>query len=309
MCCNAPAVSSPRNTVGHAVTKRWKWLDPVADLFGAIVKAVYSVPGMRTVKTLLHGTWPLRHPLHPAVTDVTVGGYTILFALDVFYLVTRDATLVRAADFVLVVSLLSSLVSIVSGLTDWNATYGEERRTGILHGLLMVVASLGFVTSLWLRVGGAADQRDLAITISIVAFVILIVSAYFGGEMVFGYGTEVNRQAWVEAPSKWERLEVSASGLEDRKPVVATTKKRMAIFVVKLDGKVYAMGNTCTHAGGPLNEGKWVGKDRCEIQCPWHGSHFCVKDGEVRGGPATFSEPRFEVRTDDKGFIEVRAAD
>lgn len=302
-------MSSPRNTALHAVTKRWKWLDPVADFFGAIVRAVYRPPGMHAVKTLVHGTWPLRHPLHPAVTDVTVGGYTILFALDLFYLVTRDATLVRAADFVLVVSLLSSLVSIVSGFTDWNETYGEERRTGILHGLLMLTASVGFVTSLWLRVGGTADQRDLAITIAIVAYLTLIVAAYPGGEMVFGYGTEVNHQAWTEAPTKWERLEVSAESLEDRRPVVAKAKSGMPIFVVRLDGKVYAMGNTCTHAGGPLNEGTWVGSDRCEIQCPWHASRFCVTDAEVHGGPATFSEVRFNVRTSDQGFVEVRAAD
>lgn len=302
-------MSSPRNTAGHAVTKSWKWLDPVAGFFGAIVRAVYGLPGMRAVKTLLHGTWPLRHPLHPAATDFTVGGYTILFALDLFYLVTRDATLVRAADFVLVVSLLSSVVSIVSGLTDWNETYAEERRTGILHGLLMLIASLGFVTSLWLRVGGAPDQRDLAITFSIVAYVVLTVSAYFGGEMVFGYGTEVNRQAWTEAPTKWERLDVKPESLEDRKPVVAKAKNGMPIFVVRLDGKVYAMGNTCTHAGGPLNEGTWVGSERCEIQCPWHASRFCVKDAEVHGGPATFSELRFDVRTSDQGYIEVRAAD
>lgn len=302
-------MSSPRNTAGHAITKGWKWLDPVANFIGAIVKAIYGVPGMHAVKTLLHGTWPLRHPLHAAVTDWTVGGYITLLALDVFYLVTRDATLTRAADFVLVLTLLSSLVAIVSGLTDWNETFGEERRNGILHGLLMLVASIGFLGSLWLRVGGASDQRDLAVTISIVSFAVLVVAAYLGGEMVFGYGTEVNRQAWVEAPSKWERLEVSENGLDDRKPVVAKTKKGMAVFVVKLDGSVYAMGNTCTHAGGPLNEGKWVGKDRCEIQCPWHGSRFCVKDGMVRGGPATFPEPRFEVRTAENGSIEVRAAD
>ncbi len=301
-------MSSPRNTVGHALVRGAKWLDAFADVFGAIVAGVYRIPGTRPLKTLLHGTWPLRHPLHPALTDWTVGGYTTLVALDLFYLVTRDATLVRATDFVLVLSLISSVASILSGLTDWNETFGEERRTGILHGVLMMATSLGFVTSLWLRVGGAPDQRDLAITISVVAFAILIVSSYLGGEMVFGYGTEVNRQAWIEAPAKWERLDVSASALEDRMPVVAKAKGGMDVFVAKLDGQIYAMGEVCTHAGGPLHEGKWVGDDRCEIQCPWHASRFCVKDASVRGGPATFPEQRLETRVDDRGFVEVRAA-
>jgi nitrite reductase/ring-hydroxylating ferredoxin subunit len=135
------------------------------------------------------------------------------------------------------------------------------------------------------------------------------VSAYLGGEMVFGYGTEVNRQAWVDLGSKWETLDVREAALQDRAPVLIKTKGGFAVFVAKLDGKVYAMGNTCTHAGGPLNEGKWVGSDRCEIECPWHASRFCVKDGGARHGPATFDEPAFEVRVAADGRLEVRARD
>jgi nitrite reductase/ring-hydroxylating ferredoxin subunit/uncharacterized membrane protein len=301
-------VSSPKNTVAHGLVTRWKWLDAFADLFGAIVGGFYKLPGTGPIKTLLHGTWPLRHPLHPLVTDATVGGYTALVAVDLFILVTGETALVRVADFLLVASFVTSLASIVSGLTDWNETYGEERRTGMLHGLLMLVASILFLASLWLRVGGAADQRTTAVAISTVAWLILAVAAYFGGEMVFGYGTEVNRQAWVGAPAKWERLDVAASGLEDRKPVVARTKRGFDVFVAKLDGTIYAIGNTCTHAGGALNEGTWVGKDRCEIQCPLHGSRFCVKDGDVKRGPATFGEPRLETRVNEAGSVEVRAA-
>lgn len=298
-------MSAPRNTVGHALVKGAKWLDGFASFFGAVVKGFYRIPGTRPLKTLLHGTWPLKHPLHPAVTDLTVGAYIVVVALDVYYLVTNDAGLTRATDFVLVLALLSSVVAVVSGLTDWNETFGEERRTGILHGLLMVVVNVGFVTSLWLRVG--ADQRVPAIAISVLALAVLLVAAYLGGEMVFGYGTEVNRQAWADPPTKWELLDVSAKRLEDRKPIVAKTKKGFPVFLVQLDGKIYAMGNMCTHAGGPLSEGKWVGTGRCEIECPWHASRFCVKDGDVRGGPATFPQVRIQAREHDSGFIEVRA--
>ena len=300
-------MSSPRNTAAHALVRRWKWLDGFANLFGAIVSGFYRIPGTRPIKTLLHGTWPLHHPLHPAVTDLTIGGYTAMLAVDVLYLVTREPGLGRAADFLLIASFATSLVSIVSGFTDWNDTYDEERRTGMLHGLLMLTASIVFLISLWLRVGAAADQRELAIGIGVVAWLLLIVSSYFGGEMVFGYGTEVNRQAWNEVPEKWEPLDVVAAELKDRKPVVARAKSGLDIFVAMIDGAAYAMANVCTHAGGPLNEGTWVGKDRCEIQCPWHGSWFCVKDGRVHGGPATFSEPAFDVRTNAQGRIEVRA--
>jgi len=135
-------VSNPRNTAGHALLKDAKWLDAFAKFFDAVVGGFYKIPGTGVIKTLLHGTWPLHHPLHPAVTDITIGAYTAMFALDILYLTSRDASLLRPADFVLIVAFASSLVSIVSGLTDWTHTYGEEKRTGMLHGLIMVVATL-----------------------------------------------------------------------------------------------------------------------------------------------------------------------
>jgi nitrite reductase/ring-hydroxylating ferredoxin subunit/uncharacterized membrane protein len=300
-------MGNPRNVAGHAVTKNWKWLDDVAKVFDAIVGGLYKIPGTGPIKLLLHGTWPLGHPLHPAITDITIGAYTAAVALDAYSVFTNDTTLTRAADFVLIVAFVSSLISVLSGLTDWTHTFGEEKRTGMLHGLIMVVATVGFVVSILVRAGGDADQRMPAMWLSGLGWLVMLVGAFFGGEMAYGYGTEVNRQAWNDHPSKWQKLDLSANSLEDRKPLVAKTKSGTDVLVVKLDGTIYAIGAKCTHAGGPLNEGKWVGKDRCELQCPWHQSVFCVKDGNVKQGPATFPEPVFEVKTGDGGSIEVRA--
>jgi len=216
-------VSSPRNTAGHALTKSWKWLDAFSKFFEAIVGGFYKIPGTGWIKTLLHGTWPLGHPLHPAITDITVGAYTAAVALDVAYVVTSDATLTRAADFIFVVAFISSLIAIVSGFTDWQHTFGEEKRTGMLHSLIMLAVSVLFLVSIIMR-GTAADQRVLAMWISGVAWAALLVGAFFGGEMPYGYGTEVNRQAWNEHPGKWTKLDVAARGLDDRKPVVGKAK-------------------------------------------------------------------------------------
>ncbi len=307
-CCN-DGVSSPRNTVGHGLTKSATWLDGIANAVGAAVTGLYRVPGTRPIKDLLHGTWPLGHPLHPAVTDATVGGYTGVLLLDVLYLLTRQPGLLFAADALLVFSFVTSLASIASGLTDWNDTYAEERRSGMLHGLVMLGATALFLVSLWLRVAGGLPQRELAIALGALGWLVLTGAAYLGGEQVFGYGTQVNRQAWAEVTRKWRRLDVAAAGLEDRAPVVGRTPEGVDVFVAMLDGRIHAIANTCTHAGGPLNEGTWVGKDRCEIQCPWHSSRFCVKDGAAHGGPASFDTVGFETRVGEDGYVEVRARD
>ena len=123
-------MSGGRNTLGHDLVKGWGWLDPFANFFGAIMGGFYKLPGTRPIKDLLHGTWPLHHPFHPAVTDLTIGGYTAMVAVDALSVVTGEPGLARAADFLLVFSLITSLGSILSGLTDWNETYDTERRTG-----------------------------------------------------------------------------------------------------------------------------------------------------------------------------------
>ena len=43
----------------------------------------------------------------------------------------------------------------------------------------------------------------------------------------------------------------------------------------------YAISATCSHAGGPLDEGKLEGN---VVECPWHGSRFCMRDGRVLTG-------------------------
>lgn len=299
-------MSGGRNTFGHGLVKGASWLDPVGHVVGAVVGGVYKIPGTRPLKSLMHGVWPLHHPFHPAITDLTIGGYTAMVAVDVLYLVTGERGLLRAADFLLVGAFTTSLISIVSGLTDWNESYGDERRTGMLHGLLMLVATCGFIASLVLRVQGALDLRTTAIALGATAWLVMLGSSFLGGELVFGFGTAVNRQAWSEVAETWQTLDLRADALADRVPVVARTAEGVDLFVSLLDGRIFVIGNTCTHAGGPLSEGTWVGAGRCEIACPWHASRFCVKDGGVHGGPATFGEPTWETRVSASGTLEVR---
>jgi len=67
------------------------------------------------------------------------------------------------------------------------------------------------------------------------------------------------------------------------------------VCVVNVDGKYYAINNICTHEGGPLADGKL---DGFEVECPWHGSKFDVRTGEVTNPPASEPEPTYEVKVD-----------
>ncbi len=57
--------------------------------------------------------------------------------------------------------------------------------------------------------------------------------------------------------------------------------REIALFNV--DGKVYALDNTCLHRGGPLGEGMLEGD---VITCPWHMWQYNVRSGECLNNPS-----------------------
>ena|SRR5712692_1186621 len=67
--------------------------------------------------------------------------------------------------------------------------------------------------------------------------------------------------------------------------------KQIALF--HIDGKLYAIDNTCTHAGGPLSEGE---VQDLVVECPWHGAHFSIETGKVLRAPARADVACYPVR-------------
>jgi 3-phenylpropionate/trans-cinnamate dioxygenase ferredoxin component len=65
------------------------------------------------------------------------------------------------------------------------------------------------------------------------------------------------------------------------------------LALVKLEGEVYALADTCPHAAGPLSEGQIIGED---IECPWHRSCFNIKTGRVTRDPAVEDVATYKVR-------------
>ncbi len=72
------------------------------------------------------------------------------------------------------------------------------------------------------------------------------------------------------------------------------------ICIANVNGKYYAIGDLCTHVGGPLHQGQLADHT---VTCPWHGSQFDVTTGEVKRGPARTPEPAYEVKVDGTSIL------
>ncbi len=273
-----------------------QWLEPTGDaLQQAIGKVARREGPSRAIKDALHGVW-LGHPLHPALTDLPLGAWSVSFLLDLAGLGGSKAAR-RGADISLGIGIVGAVASALTGLTDWQETYGRERRVGLLHGLLNATA-LTFYTGSWML--RRNKRRSSALFFSTLGYSTGLLSAYLGGELVFGQGTGVNHAAWLEAPEDYTAVMDEAALKPD------TPTRVMAgitpVMLVRRQGDIYALTAVCTHAGGPLDEGTLEDNT---IVCPWHGSRFGLKDGCVLGGPATFDERTFDARV-RAGKIELR---
>ena len=78
-----------------------------------------------------------------------------------------------------------------------------------------------------------------------------------------------------------------------------------SVAVVRIDDKVYAIGDRCSHADVSLSEGL-VLCDTKEIECSRHASSFSLETGKPNTLPATQPVPVY-VATVDNGevFIEL----
>lgn len=72
------------------------------------------------------------------------------------------------------------------------------------------------------------------------------------------------------------------------------------IIIVNIEKRYYAIGSVCTHEGGPLADGTI---QNYEVECPWHGSKFDVRTGNVTSPPANEPEPSYEIKVDGNQIL------
>ena len=273
------------------------WLDTLGDPLQKFVNSLFSNAGEggKQAKNALNGVW-LGHPLHPVITDVPVGAWTCTLVLDLA--ASGHEEIQKAADITLATGLLAATGAAVTGFTDWSDTYGKERKVGLLHGVTMLATFTAYTFSLLARLAGA---RKSGVALSNLGYGLLSAGAYIGGDEVYDIGYGVNHTAFDHGPGKYTAVMPEADLPE------GTPAKAMAgstpVLLVKQGGDIYALHDTCVHAGCSLAGGTVDGRS---IICPCHGSQYDLRDGHVINGPATMPEPHFEVRVRD-GQIEVKA--
>ena len=278
-------------TLSERLIRATPWIDPVARGMRKAFAPIVGQDAPRTPRDLLYGVW-LGHPLHPAVVYLPIGFWS---GTMVFDLVREE----RAADLSVGLGLVTAVGAAATGAAQWQDAGDEDspRRIGALHALLNTAATLLYGGSLLLRLRG---NRGAGIALSTVGLGVNGFSAWLGGHLAYELGIGVDRTAFHKPPKGWTDVFADAD-LPDGAPT-RVEAGGVPVMLLRQGPEVFAISATCTHLGGPLDQGKIEGDT---VTCPWHGSVFCLRDGKVKHGPATTPEPSFDVRVRD-GRIELR---
>ncbi|MCW2613896.1 MAG: Rieske (2Fe-2S) protein [Frankiales bacterium] len=261
-----------------------KALDPVVERVAGVVATVLP---RGPVKDALHGTW-LGHALHPMLVAGPIGLWSGAVLLDL----TAGEQGRDSARRLVGAGVLAVAPTAASGWADWSELGLAKRpkRVGLVHAAANLTTTVLYAGS-WLARRRGDDRRGRALALAGVGG--LAIGGYLGGHLAYAEAVGVSRTA-DEPPGPREWTDVAAAVDLAEGGLLRVDVGSRAVLLSRVGGVVGAVGATCSHWGGPLEQG--AVQDGC-VECPWHGSRFRLTDGGVERGPATNAQRAYDVRT------------
>jgi uncharacterized membrane protein len=141
------------------------------------------------------------HPIHPMIIPFPIALWVFSLIADVIYLwrgnpVWRD----WIAFYALLGGIIGAAVAAVFGIIDWLSIKDREvKKVADWHARLNVIALLIFAASFYLRTTGGSGwvggSYTIPVLLSVVGVILITISGWLGGELVFKHGVAVNPQS------------------------------------------------------------------------------------------------------------------
>ena len=136
------------------------------------------------------------HPVHPPLTDATIGAYTFATIAAVAGKAgLATSSFASAWWLALVIGLITSALTVTTGLLDWlTISWGSELwKSATVHALTMVTATVFFVLAIVFGHGGYDHHRvpTGSLILTVVGFVALTAGGWLGGAITYVHGMRV----------------------------------------------------------------------------------------------------------------------
>jgi uncharacterized membrane protein len=139
------------------------------------------------------------HPIHPMLIPFPIALWVFSLVADIVYLWRDNPIWEVFAFYTLLAGCLGAVAAAIFGLIDYFAIEDKQVvKIANWHARLNVLALLLFAASWYLRTDNGSNMVSKSLTIpfalSIVGVLVVTISGWLGGELVFKHGVAVNPQ-------------------------------------------------------------------------------------------------------------------
>jgi uncharacterized membrane protein len=135
-----------------------------------------------------------KHPIHPMLVALPIGLWIFSLVSDVIYLMKWGGPVWNeVALYTMVGGVIGALVAAVPGFVDLLSMKGPAKKIGIWHMSINLLIVALYALNIWLRTSDSAGATP-PVWLSGIAILLLGVSGWLGGEMVFVHGVAVEPQ-------------------------------------------------------------------------------------------------------------------
>lgn len=175
------------------------------------------------LKEILQGR-KIHHPFHPMFVHLPIGLWVTSFILDITYLVRGQASLAITSYYCILIGFLCAILAIITGIAEFiSISRGSHaRRIAGTHMIIATLTTLLYLFNLISRyqlgkklAGPAAEEIPTLITtgqfiLSIFSIILLSMSSYLGGLLIYNYGIGFKPQLRSSETKKEERTRKAA---------------------------------------------------------------------------------------------------
>ena len=130
-----------------------------------------------------------KHPIHPMLVAFPIGLWVFSLVCDFIYRAQHTPIWNDLAFYTIAGGIIGALLAAVPGLIDLFSLRDRAQKIGIAHMIINLVVVGLYCWNFWLRSTGSHGRAPLAL--SVIAVILLAISGWLGGEMVYVYGVAV----------------------------------------------------------------------------------------------------------------------
>ena len=156
----------------------------------------------------------LGHPVHQMLVPIPAGLFIVGAVLDIIGAFVESSWIPTVSYWNIAIGLVAAAVAAVFGIADWTKIPSGTRakRVATVHWIGNAAAIVLFALSIWIRsMQPGHVVTGAALAMQVIAFALLGVAAWFGGELVDRLGVGVDDGAHVDAPNSLRERHVTST--------------------------------------------------------------------------------------------------